>query len=148
MADRLPLMRLEQLLASLLQMQSVLAAFGQVSGCLGEPDQLVVAEDGIDDHIAQKLHHAELATVLAHPPALGHEAAGIACSGQGLVGQARRTVFFSVETGERPADDLARLIALDALRSGVPAYDLPIQVGYEDGATPKCLDQQLADILG
>ena len=60
---------------------------------------------------------------------------------RGFVGQARRTVFFSAEEGEMPDDDLTRPIALDALRSGVPAHDLPIRVEHGDGIIRQCLDQ-------
>src|SRR5207247_8588404 len=74
----------------------------------------------------------EAAAVLAHAPAFGPEAAFALRAAQALLRLAGVTVLGRIEQRDRPADDLARAVALHALRAVVPAADAPAAADEAD----------------
>src|SRR5688572_30785678 len=115
----------------------------EVLSDLGVAVQLAVriAQRG-DDHA-----RPEPRAVLAHPPALVLGAAMLARHGQLAPRLAGVDVFGSVEAREMLADDLVRLVALDASRATVPARHRPVRSQHVDGVVLYALDQQTEAFL-
>src|SRR3954466_12002189 len=80
-------------------------------------------------------HHVrpEEGPVLAHAPALVLEAAFARGDLELVLRPATVDRLLRVEGGEMAADDLVRLVALDALRAGIPGEDVAAGVEQEDG---------------
>ena len=101
--------------------------------------------------VAQRRDHhvgPEAAAVLAHAPAFGVEAAFALCAVEALLRLAGVTVLGRIEQRDRPADDLACAVALDALRALVPAEDAPAAVDQEDRVVRDALHQQPELLVG
>ena len=137
LADRLHLLRLAHpLLAG--------PALGQVAGDLGEADEAAaVVADGGDDDVGP-----EARAVLAQPPALQLVFADIGGLGEGACRNAGGAVGLGIEAREMLADDLLALIALDALRAGIPAHDIAARIDHEDCVVGHRVDQQGQMLLG
>src|SRR5690606_29904893 len=116
--------------------------FGDVAGDLGEADQApVIVVDRIDDHV-----RPEQAAVLAAAQALLFIFALLARLRQRAGRLAAGPVLIGVEAREMLADALARPVALDPLRAGVPAGDAAFDVEHEDRIIVHALDEH-AELL-
>ena len=111
--------------------------FGQVAGHLGEADDLALrGADRIYQHMGP-----EALAVLADPPARGLETAFRFRGLQRACGDAGGAVFRGVELREVLADDLGRLVALEALGPGVPAGHPAGRIQHVDRVVGDRVDQ-------
>ena len=116
------------MLARFLEPELRLALFGHVAGDLGKANDLpVVAADGVDHH-----HGPEARAVLAHAPAFGFIAPGVAGGLQGPVGDTGLPVLGRIEAAEMLADDFLGLVSLDALGAGIPVRHMTFGIEHED----------------
>src|SRR5690606_7719898 len=105
---------------------------------LGEPDDLAhVVMDGVDNDVGP-----ETAAVLAYPPGFLLEATGRARHFERLLRLLGRAILGRVEARKVLADDLERLITLDALCAGVPARHTALGVEHVDGVIGDALDEK------
>jgi len=114
-------------------------AIGEVAGDLGIADELAGG-------VADRVHHRmrpKVRAVLANAPAFGLESPDFGGGAQDVVGQARGAVVRQEESRIGPADDLVRLIALEAARPGVPGGDRAVGVDHVDGIIDHRVDQHL-----
>ena len=108
-----------------------------VAGDLGKRDQLAVpVADRVDHHIGP-----EARAVLAHAPALDFEPPGLGRGAQRALGHAGRQILRRIEAREMRADDLARLIPLDALGAGVPGRNAAVDIEQKNRIVDHALDQ-------
>src|SRR5690606_40927009 len=90
---------------------------GDVARDLGEAQQsAVLGPDRVDYHACP-----EQAAILAHAPALGLIAAFLGGDLQHALRLSLGPVGVGIEAREMLADDLAGLVAFEALRAGIPA---------------------------
>ena len=128
-----------QLFLAVVQLGFRLPALAEIARDLGVADQRAGrAADRVDDDMGP-----EAAAVLAHAPALGLELAGLARRRQRTGGKAGRAILRRIELREMPADDLWRLVSLEALRAGVPARDVAFGVEHVDRVVGDRADKQL-----
>ena len=105
-----------------------LLLLGAVARDLGEADMnATVIEDRIDHDL-----RPEFRAVLAIAPALRFEAALAEGSRQSLGRQPSPAIGLAIELGKVGPDDLLRLVALEPLRTGVPAHHMPFGVEHVD----------------
>ena len=118
-------------------------ASGQVARDFRESTQamLAVVERG-NDHV-----RPEAAPVLADAPALVLESALGAGDRELLLGPMPGEVLGRIEPGKVRTDDFGGCIALDALRCGVPAGDVPLGVEAEDRVILDAVDQKAKALL-
>ena len=113
--------------------------FGDVAGDLGKADQAALAvADRLDDGV-----RPEAAAVLADPPPFGLEMPFRLRLPEGVRRPAGGLVLGHEELREMLADDLARPIALELLRAGVPADDEAGRIEHVDRIVGDGVDQQL-----
>ena len=145
LAERLHLLRAEQLLARFLEPQLGLALLGHVAGDLGEADQLaVIVANGVDHHACP-----ETRAVLAHAPAFGFVAAGFP---RGL----ERAFRHAGVDGLRACRNVLKCsptissgrVALDALGARIPVGHAAFGIEHVDGVIGDALDQQAEAPLG
>src|SRR5690606_17898267 len=87
--------------------------------------------------------------VLADAPALALETAVAQRRRQRLLRQSAATVFFGIEAGKAFTDNLVGSVALEPLRTGVPAGDGPVRIEHVDGIVGDGIAQQtIAAIVG
>src|SRR6202012_4745961 len=112
---------------------------------LGEADEIALRRaDRVDHHMGP-----ELRAVLAHAPALALEAAGALGLRQRQRRDVLRLLSFSVEGREMTADDLVRLIALEAPGTGVPAGHAALAIQHVDRVISDRLDEEsVATVAG
>src|SRR5262249_37934184 len=116
---------------------------GQVARHLGEAAQLALrVAQGVEDDVGP-----EARAVLAHAPALVLEAPHRGGGLQALLRFAALRVFGRVEAREVLADDLRRLVALDALGAGVPGQDDAVRVEQVNGVVADALYQGFEMVL-
>ena len=138
LADCIHLLRLEQRLPCLLELQLGGAALGDVAGDLGEAqDGAIWSANRIDHDVCP-----EARAVLADTPAFLLEAALAPRGGQRLRGQAVRAILVGVEAREMLADDLLGRIALDALGARVPRRHVSGRIEHVDAVIGHALHQQ------
>ncbi len=119
LADRLDLLRLHQRLARAVEGDLRRPALGDVARDLGEAQQAARRiADGVDHDVGE-----EARAVLAQPPRLGLEATLAFGNGKAARRLSAHAILLGVEAREMLADDLGRLIALDALGAAVPVAD-------------------------
>src|ERR1700694_3181425 len=120
-----------------------MAPLRQILGDLREAAQPAfrVVQSGHDDP------RPEPGVVLADSPALVLRAALLPRDGELAPGLAGFDVLGAVEPREMLADDLARLVALDAARAGVPARDHAVRAQHVDGVVLDALHQQPEALL-
>src|SRR5262249_15621352 len=117
-------------------------ALGDVAGHLresAEPAGSVV--HGGDDDVGP-----EPRAVVPKPPALVLDAPLSTGDLQFPLRLAAAQVFLAVERREVPADDLLRLVALDALGPGVPGGDVAVGVEHEDRVVAHRRHEELEDL--
>src|SRR5690606_5979377 len=111
---------------------------GDVTGDLGEADQLAVLPDRVDQDMG-----TEPAAVLAHPPALGLVTAIARGDAERTLRFAALDVLLRIEPREVLADHLGIGIALDPLAAGVPAQDGARCIEHVDRVIGNALQQQV-----
>src|SRR5919108_451204 len=84
----------------------------------------------------------ERRSILPHPPALGFDLAGGHRHLQFVLWPMLRTIFRAIHAREMLADDLIRLIALQALGPGIPTHDVSRRIEHENGLVLHPLNQQ------
>jgi hypothetical protein len=148
-----PAIRIEHvdciILYSLDQLAEALLAFEQ--GAFGKPPVGQVAGDfRIADQPARRVADRvddcmgpETRAVLAHPPAFGFEPARVGGGLEDAGGQTRLAVFGQEEGCVGAADNLVRLIALEAARAGIPGRDRAVGIDHVDGVIDHRVDQHL-----
>src|SRR5215208_6961580 len=138
LADRLHLLRLEQLLARLVEFLLGFTLLAQIAGDFGKADDLAtVVANGIDGDAGPKA-----AAVLAHTPAFGNHLPLGFGNGKKLFRQAGSAIFLGIETREVLAHDFVRAIALQMLRAGIPVGYATIRGKHENRMVPHAVDQQ------
>src|SRR5690348_5427662 len=115
LTDGLHLLRMKELLAGPLQFYLSFASFSQVTGNLGEADQLTIVVDGVN-------HHArpESAAVFPDAPALGLVAPLPLRRFQRPPRHAGLDVLLRVKPGKMLADDFGCRVTLDSLGARIP----------------------------
>jgi hypothetical protein len=109
----------------------------QITRDLAEPSQRAIVVVDRGEHPVGPEERA----VLAHPPALFLDVAVVTLGGEHLRGLAGSDVVGRVELGEVLADDLVRLVALDAFRSGVPGEHVTLRVEQEERIVGDAVDE-------
>ena len=117
LSQRLHLLRLGELVLGALQFRPRFMALGNVAHDIREPDEFAfLVTDRIDHHGRQ-----EQRSILANTPAVVFVGSRGRSRRESAFGSTCRSIRRCIKTGEMVADDFRFGIALDALRSGIPA---------------------------
>ncbi len=142
LAERFHLLRLGQGGLGLLKLLFGFLPLADISGHLGEADDLAaVIANCVDNDVGP-----ERAAILALAQALGFPASLAGSCSQTPGRYARGGVLGRIEPAEMRPDDLVGCIAFDTLRPGVPARDAAFRVEHVDGVVGHALHQQ-AELL-
>ncbi|MNL29660.1 hypothetical protein D3C87_1513500 [compost metagenome] len=115
----------------------------QVTRHLGETQKVAITvPDRIDDGMSP-----ETGAVLADAPAFAFVMTVGYRGFDGLLRQTVEAVLIGVEAGEMVAEDFGRLITLETLCAGIPAYDMAGWIEHVDGIVRDCIHQQPIALL-
>ena len=120
-----------------------LLPLGEIAGDHGEADGLaLLAPDRGDGEVGP-----EAGSILADEPAFFLVRPFLGRQAEVALGLPVRLVFRQKEGGERLADDLRLLVALDPLGASVPARDASLGIEREDRVVAHCLHHEAKALL-
>src|ERR1700674_5343447 len=122
---------------ALSQRVGCLVPLGDVARNLGETNELTVLVESINHD-----RREEFRAILAHAPALRLELPLLSGNPEGTGRQTRLAILHRIEHLEVPADDLVRLISLDAFGTCVPVGNDAVEIEHVDGVVDDPLHQQ------
>src|ERR1700761_2095416 len=96
----------------------------------------IVVVDAIEDAMRPKRR-----AILAHAPPLTFVTTYLLGDPQRPCGDAVGFVFRGIERRQVHAEHLVPVIALDALRAGIPAGDVTLAIEHEDRTIPHALNE-------
>src|ERR1700739_658629 len=114
-----------------------LVPLGDVARDLGETDEFAPLVKSINHD-----RREEFRAILAYPPALRFELPLLTRNVERTGRQTRGTILLRVEHLKVPANDLMRLISLDASGTGIPVGDDAVGIDHVDGVVDDPFHQQ------